>query len=230
MIAGSFASAAHGLPRTTQDLDVVIDPPDADALESLVQSMAPEDYYVDGDAARDALRRRGMFNVIDQASGWKVAGILVTVGEDLDRSYVERWVLELDLAERQSAGLDIEPWGQRFIGFDGRRRLQPYEAIGVGRSEDVVHDEATVGHLRNHRQERRLVASCRQVRRCALSNRRDPQSFGLEIDRAAKLGVPDEAAVARDHIDAATTFDVGMAKDEATDDAEHHACIGAPTW
>ena len=72
MIAGSFASAAHGLPRTTQDLDVVIDPADGDALELLVQSMTPEDYYVDADAARDALRRRGMFNVIDQASGWKV--------------------------------------------------------------------------------------------------------------------------------------------------------------
>lgn len=155
MIAGSFASAAHGLPRTTQDLDVVIDPADGDALELLVQSMTPEDYYVDADAARDALRRRGMFNVIDQASGWKVdfivrknrafsrdefarrtqlslldvpvwvaspedtvvaklewskqsggserqrrdvAGILVTVGEELDRAYVERWVHELDLA------------------------------------------------------------------------------------------------------------------------------------
>ena len=56
MIAGSFASTTHGLPRTTQGLDVVIDPPDADALESLLRSLAPEHYYVDVDAARDALR------------------------------------------------------------------------------------------------------------------------------------------------------------------------------
>jgi hypothetical protein len=34
MIAGSFASTAHGLPRTTQDLDVVIDPPDVEALDT----------------------------------------------------------------------------------------------------------------------------------------------------------------------------------------------------
>jgi hypothetical protein len=34
MIAGSFASTAHGLPRATQDLDVVIDPPDEMSLRA----------------------------------------------------------------------------------------------------------------------------------------------------------------------------------------------------
>jgi hypothetical protein len=34
--------------------------------------MPPDQYYVDPDAARDALRRRSMFNVIDLGSGWKV--------------------------------------------------------------------------------------------------------------------------------------------------------------
>jgi hypothetical protein len=76
MIAGSFASTAHGLPRTTQDLDVVIDPPSPHALDALVASMSSGDYYVDADAARDALRRRSMFNVIDHASGWKVDFII----------------------------------------------------------------------------------------------------------------------------------------------------------
>lgn len=72
MIAGSFASAAHGLPRTTQDLDVVVEPPDEAALLRLVSAMPVDDYYVDRDAARDAWRRRSMFNVVDLASGWKV--------------------------------------------------------------------------------------------------------------------------------------------------------------
>ena len=76
MIAGSFASTAHGLPRTTQDLDVVIDPPGPEALDSLLRAMSPDDYYVDAEAARDALRRRSMFNVVDQVSGWKVDFIL----------------------------------------------------------------------------------------------------------------------------------------------------------
>ena len=41
MIAGSFASTAHGLPRTTQDLDVVIDPPSPGALDTLLGTFAP---------------------------------------------------------------------------------------------------------------------------------------------------------------------------------------------
>jgi hypothetical protein len=76
MIAGSFASAAHGLPRTTQDLDVVVDPPTPEALDVFVRSLSPDEYYVDVDAARDALRRRVMFNVVDHASGWKVDFII----------------------------------------------------------------------------------------------------------------------------------------------------------
>jgi hypothetical protein len=72
MIAGSFASTAHGLPRATQDLDIVIDPPGPDALDALLARFPPDDYYVDSDAAHDALRRRAMFNVIDNATGWKL--------------------------------------------------------------------------------------------------------------------------------------------------------------
>lgn len=76
MIAGSFASSAHGMPRTTQDLDIVIDPPGLDAFDALVASMSPDDYYVDADTAREAFRRRAMFNVVDHASGWKIDVIL----------------------------------------------------------------------------------------------------------------------------------------------------------
>ena len=76
MVAGSFASTAHGLPRTTQDLDLVIDPPSAAELEALLASMPADNYYFDADTARDALRRRSMFNVIDLASGWKIDLIL----------------------------------------------------------------------------------------------------------------------------------------------------------
>jgi hypothetical protein len=76
MIAGSFASTAHGLPRTTQDLDIVIDPPDERAIDTLVRSMPADEYYVDADVARDAVRRRSMFNVVDHTSGWKVDFII----------------------------------------------------------------------------------------------------------------------------------------------------------
>ncbi len=72
MIAGSFASTTHGFPRTTQDLDIVIDPANLAAIESFLDGFSEENYYFDRDAARDAFRRRSMFNLVDQETGWKI--------------------------------------------------------------------------------------------------------------------------------------------------------------
>jgi predicted nucleotidyltransferase len=71
MVVGSFASTFHGEPRTTQDLDLVIDPT-IDSLQRLVSELDPSEFYVDADTARDALDRRTMFNVIEMATAWKV--------------------------------------------------------------------------------------------------------------------------------------------------------------
>lgn len=69
MVVGSLASTFHGEPRATQDIDIVIDP-QPDQLDDLLRSFDAEIFYV-GDAHR-ALTSRGMFNVIDVASGWKI--------------------------------------------------------------------------------------------------------------------------------------------------------------
>jgi len=69
MVSGSVASSFHGRPRATNDLDLVVDPT-ADALDRLLGSL-PSDWYVSADAARQALRARSMFNIIDAESGWK---------------------------------------------------------------------------------------------------------------------------------------------------------------
>jgi hypothetical protein len=71
MVVGSFASTFHGEPRTTQDLDLVIDPT-GQQLELLLAALHPDHFYVDPDVARDALRRRTMFNVIEMSSAWKL--------------------------------------------------------------------------------------------------------------------------------------------------------------
>ena len=71
MVVGSFASTAHGEPRTTRDLDLVINP-SLDQLNELVGALDPERFYVDPDVARDALRRRSMFNVIEIPTAWKL--------------------------------------------------------------------------------------------------------------------------------------------------------------
>lgn len=71
MVVGAVAGSLHGEPRTTVDIDLVIDPSPA-SLRQFVDSLAPDDYYVDLGAAMEAMERRTAFNVIERATGWKV--------------------------------------------------------------------------------------------------------------------------------------------------------------
>lgn len=71
MITGSVASSFHGEPRTTRDVDIVIDASDR-ALDALLAQLSPAEWYVDANAARSALRDRTQFNVIHVASAWKI--------------------------------------------------------------------------------------------------------------------------------------------------------------
>jgi hypothetical protein len=69
MVAGSHASSFHGQPRATHDVDLVIDPTQAQLDRFL--DLLGERYYVRREAAREALGQRSMFNLIDLTSGWK---------------------------------------------------------------------------------------------------------------------------------------------------------------
>jgi hypothetical protein len=71
MVVGSFVSSTYGEPRSTYDLDLVIDPTH-EQLEQFLSHLSKERYYVDDDVARDALRRRSMFNIIEMESAWKL--------------------------------------------------------------------------------------------------------------------------------------------------------------
>jgi hypothetical protein len=94
MLAGSFASSYHGDPRTTQDIDLVIDPAQ-DALERFVQGLDAQRFYVSPEAAREAFERRGQFNVVMLDSGWKV-DLILRKDRPFSRSEFER---------RQTAGI-----------------------------------------------------------------------------------------------------------------------------
>ena len=66
---GSYASAFHGEPRMTRDIDVVVDP-DRDSIKLLVDLVDRDRFYLSN--AEDAFRNRSMFNLIEPSSGWKV--------------------------------------------------------------------------------------------------------------------------------------------------------------
>jgi hypothetical protein len=70
MLTGSFASTFHGTPRATQDIDLVV-APSPGGLKHFLDGCLVEGFYVDEARVRDAETRRGQFNVIDAATGWK---------------------------------------------------------------------------------------------------------------------------------------------------------------
>jgi hypothetical protein len=71
MLTGSFASAHHGSPRSTQDIDLVIEA-DPAQVRRFIQNLPADEYYADLDAALEAHQRQSLFNVIDLATGWKI--------------------------------------------------------------------------------------------------------------------------------------------------------------
>jgi hypothetical protein len=71
MLTGSLASSIYGIPRATNDIDIVI-APTREQLLSLVQLLQRVGLTVESEAAIAALRARSQFNVIDFPRGLKV--------------------------------------------------------------------------------------------------------------------------------------------------------------
>lgn len=62
LVGGSLASSVHGIPRSTNDLDLVVDLPGR-LVAALVERLAPR-FYVDKDMIEDAIGRRASFNIV----------------------------------------------------------------------------------------------------------------------------------------------------------------------
>lgn len=76
MVTGSLASAFHGEPRSTQDLDVVVST-GAAKLQELAARLRAAGLYCDAAAVREATELKGMFNAIDPTTGWKIDFIVL---------------------------------------------------------------------------------------------------------------------------------------------------------
>jgi hypothetical protein len=96
MVTGSVASSAHGIPRSTLDLDIVIAPLPAQ-LSALIKDLPSDSYYADEQQALQALTSKSQFNIIDFETGWKIDFIIVQDSEYGRTAFARR--LLLDLAE-----------------------------------------------------------------------------------------------------------------------------------
>jgi len=164
MVVGSFASSFHGVPRSSQDLDIVIDP-DAGSLQRFLDSLPAAEYYADADAALDAFRRRSQFNVIDTATAWKV-DLIVRKARPFSIEEMRR-PIEGDLlgarifvASAEDTVISKLEWAK----LGGGSELQLRDAAGIvalhGTSKlDVAYIERWVSELGLEDSWRRLLAT-----------------------------------------------------------------------
>lgn len=146
MIAGSFASTVHGRPRTTQDLDVIIDPPNRGALDALVGALLADDFYVDADAAHEALQRRSMFNAID-SSAWKIDFILrkdrpFSLEEFRRRVRIEILDVAVFVASAEDTMVAKLEWSKQSGGSERQRR----DVAGILATSGAELDRAYLEH------------------------------------------------------------------------------------
>ncbi|MBX3375826.1 MAG: hypothetical protein KF678_02335 [Phycisphaeraceae bacterium] len=87
-VTGSFASSYFGRYRTTEDIDVVIELPSWQVRE-FCEAFPQPDWYVSPEAAMDAARGPGTFNVIHAPSALKI-DVIVFDGSPFNESRLAR--------------------------------------------------------------------------------------------------------------------------------------------
>jgi len=97
IVGGSLASSLHGVPRATNDADIVAAMRE-EHVDAFVHTLHST-FYVDADMIRDAIVQRAEFNVIELATMFKV-DVFVPLMDIVTRAELRRGVATLVDAER----------------------------------------------------------------------------------------------------------------------------------
>jgi len=164
LLTGSLASSIQGEPRATHDIDLVIEV-DMRAVRALADAFGTEVYYFDDLAARDALGRGGMFNLIDTSSGDKI-DFWALSDDPFDQSRFERRVRTsvFGMEVAVSAPEDTILQKLRWALAQGGSERQLWDAVGVYEVQCGSLDE---GYLDTWAERLAVAASLAEVRRLA---------------------------------------------------------------
>ena len=91
MLTGSLASSLHGEPRSTHDIDVVVQLREQD-IPQLLAEFSGERFYVSETAVREALAHQTMFNVLDIQQGDKIDFWMLSSDPYNQRAFLRRYV------------------------------------------------------------------------------------------------------------------------------------------
>jgi hypothetical protein len=103
MVSGSIALNIYTIPRMTRDIDIVIELSESRIDE--FTELFPDSYY-DKDIIAYEIKRKGMFNIIDHSTGFKIDFIMRKEGEYFDIAFSQKqrinefgtdlWVISLN--------------------------------------------------------------------------------------------------------------------------------------
>jgi hypothetical protein len=150
MLTGSFASSFHGEPRATRDMDLVIEA-DANRLRTFVRSLPPDEFYVDEDAALEALAAETQFNAIDVAGRWKIDLIIrksrpFSLAEFARRRREQVGNLAIDVVSAEDLIIAKLEWAKR--GGSERQIDDAASIVGIrGPSLDGAYLEGWISEL-----------------------------------------------------------------------------------
>ena len=87
-VTGAVACIAYGEPRFTNDIDIVADVTD-EHITQLKECFPEQEFYLDRDAVREAIKRRHQFNIIHPTSGLKI-DVMISKRDAFDKSRFSR--------------------------------------------------------------------------------------------------------------------------------------------
>lgn len=97
MLSGSLALLAYTIPRMTLDIDIVIELKEENLDDFL--NIFQDGFYINESTVKTEIKRKGMFNVIDHKTGFKVDFIIKKETEYRRHEFSRRKIKIVDYLE-----------------------------------------------------------------------------------------------------------------------------------
>lgn len=137
-VTGSTATIVYGEVRFTNDIDIVVDLPEGKVVNFCRQFPSGQ-FYVSTEAALDAVRTRGQFNIIHPESGLKI-DVIIPVENSFNDSRFAR-------ARRIEAGNNLDV----FFTSPEDAIVKKLEYYQMGGSEKHLRDIAGILKINQNR-------------------------------------------------------------------------------
>lgn len=136
MLAGSTVSSIQGRPRSTHDIDLVVDVR-KENVDELLLAFPPPQFYLSEPAVRDAISRGSMFNLLENTTGdkadfWVLSNSAFDVSQFARKQTIRAFGLDVNISTAEDTILAKLRW-DRACGGSERQYTDALEVYRVQR-------------------------------------------------------------------------------------------------